>query len=133
MRIPTEKQYRLLSVLGGVGTWVVAPRRGEWGPLLRRGWVQPIREDDQDKRFLPPLQITPEGLRALADAAERYGLPEWERSEGQPEQLNEAPAVTRLKAQLDEVKAERDEARRAQFLAERQLRHIRTALDGWSW
>ena len=71
---PTEKQYDRLRAVGN-GCVVVTPGRRDWEPLLRRGWVQPAWGSDDSSRFLPPLQITPTGLHALADAVERYGLP----------------------------------------------------------
>jgi hypothetical protein len=89
---------------------VLAPGRGEWGPLLRRGWVEAVIADDADKRFLPPLRITSAGLRALADALERDGQPE--PASGRFRQLDEPPVVTALKAAVEKAQAERDQARR---------------------
>jgi hypothetical protein len=75
-RKPTPKQSRLLLVLGS-GRTVLAPRRGEWMPLLRREWVErdPWFSETPSGGYLPPLRITPDGLRALADALERDGRP----------------------------------------------------------
>lgn len=74
MTSPTEKQFRQLLVLAD-GAMALAPGRRDWSPLLRRGWVAPVKDDDGG-RFLPPLRITAEGLRALAAGVERFGLPE---------------------------------------------------------
>lgn len=70
MTTPTEKQYRLLLCLGN-GCALVIGRRRETTPLLRRGWVT---ADDRGDHFAW-VRITPEGLRALALAVEKYGLP----------------------------------------------------------
>ena len=68
---PTEGQYRLLRALGN-GSALVSGTRREVGPLIRRGWV--------DGRWTETgwamVRITPDGLRALARAVERYGLPD---------------------------------------------------------
>jgi hypothetical protein len=60
-----------------LGRTVLAPRRGEWMPLLRREWVErdPRFSETPSGGYLPPLRITPGGLRALADALERDGRP----------------------------------------------------------
>ncbi|HEU4722005.1 MAG TPA: hypothetical protein VFS59_11635 [Gemmatimonadaceae bacterium] len=75
-RVPTRKQQHLLTVLAGGLPTVLAPGKRDWRPLLRRGWVEPnpryAKGHDERDRFLPPLRITPAGLRALADAMERY-------------------------------------------------------------
>lgn len=70
-RVPTEKQYGTLRNLasGAAGlSW--GKRHTE--PFLRRGWVT--------AEWRPPyyqwVRITPAGLRALADAVEKFGLPE---------------------------------------------------------
>jgi ribosomal protein L40E len=72
-RCPTEKQYSSLRILGG------GARGLSWGvrdteQLLRRGWV--TAERDEGSRYYQWVTITPEGLRALAVAVERYGWPE---------------------------------------------------------
>jgi len=69
--IPGEKQYRLLRLLGNGCALVVGYRR-EIGPLLRHGWVT---ADDKGDHYAW-VRITPTGLRALADAVEKYGLPD---------------------------------------------------------
>lgn len=76
MRKPTVKQGARLLVLGG-GTVVLTPRRADWAPLLRHGWVELADGFGHAPSggFLPPLRITPAGLRALAVAVERDGLP----------------------------------------------------------
>ena len=70
-RVPTEKQYRTLVALGD-GSAGLSRGKRDTDPLLRRGWVT--------AEWRPPyyqwVRITPEGLRALATAVERYGLPE---------------------------------------------------------
>jgi hypothetical protein len=109
-RTPTQKQFERLSVLGGFAI-ALAPRRGEWGPLVRRGWAEPISEDDPDKRFLPPLRITPAGLRAMADAIERDPALAPDIRGPERKQLNELPRITQLKQQVEDAKRERDAAR----------------------
>lgn len=85
MRSPTEKQLARLAILSRVGTGVVAPTRKEWRPLLQRGLVTPTRpwvnsqSLRQGERFLPPLEITPDGLEALAAFHREHG-----RWPGQP-------------------------------------------------
>lgn len=65
MSVPTAKQATKLRVLAG-GYAVLAPRRGEWVGLLRRGWVERIDQTTPRGGLLPPLRITPDGERALA-------------------------------------------------------------------
>lgn len=70
---PTERQYGVLRALGSGGALVVGTRR-DVDPLARRGWVTGERvESDYPWAW---VRITPDGLRALARAVERYGLPE---------------------------------------------------------
>jgi len=71
MRTPTEKQYQALRNLasGAAGlSW--GKRNTEM--FLNRGWVT--------AEWRPPnyqwVRITPDGMRALADAVEQYGLPD---------------------------------------------------------
>jgi len=61
-----------------MGAIVLAPGKRDWGPLLRRGWVTEAWPDRQHdgSRYLPPLRITPDGLRAVAAAMEVFGAPE---------------------------------------------------------
>ena len=70
-RVPTEKQYRTLRNLGSGAAGLSWGKR-DTEPFLRRGWV--VAE------WKPPyyqwVRITPDGLRALAAAVERYGLPD---------------------------------------------------------
>lgn len=73
-RVPTERQYRLLRALGNGCALVVGTRR-EVGPLHRRGWV--TAEDRGDHYAW--VRITADGLRALASAVEKYGLPDFVR------------------------------------------------------
>lgn len=78
MRSPTAKQAARLAVLANPNVMVVTPRRSEWMPLLRHEWVE--RADvnvSPSGGFLPPLRITPAGLRGLAAALERDGRPDW--------------------------------------------------------
>lgn len=71
---PTEKQYGLLKVLGGGAALVVGTRR-QVEPLHRRGWVAG-EAPTASKRYWTFVRITPDGLRALARAVEKYGLPD---------------------------------------------------------
>lgn len=124
-RVPTERQYRLLAAIGATAI-ALAPGRGEWGPLLRREWVETLGEDDKDKRYLPPLRITPEGLRAMALAMERYDVAPEIRA-ASPRQVNEPPTVTRLKAELVDARDERDAARREAQALRSTLMRVRAA------
>lgn len=81
-RAPTPKQAEKLRLLGS-GAIVLAPRRADWGLLLRRGWVERVDLKVTPRGgLLPPLRITPAGLRALADALERDGHPDPGRALG---------------------------------------------------
>lgn len=73
MRAPTEKQYRVLLNLGGGAALVVANRRTT-EPLLRHGWVTA----ELRGTYYAWVRITPEGLRALAVAVAKHGLPEFD-------------------------------------------------------
>lgn len=69
-RVPTEKQYEFLLVLGGGAAGLsIGKRKAE--QFLRRGWVT--------AKWDPPVyqwvRITADGLRALARGVEKYGLP----------------------------------------------------------
>lgn len=70
MRVPTEKQYRKLLALGS-GAAGLSWTTGEVRPLLGHGWVTA----KQDGRYWHWVRITSDGLRALAAAVDRYGLP----------------------------------------------------------
>lgn len=70
-RLPTEKQYRMLLGLGG-GSAGLSWGRRDTEPLLRRGWVTA----ELHESYYQWVRITPEGLRALAAAVEKFGLPE---------------------------------------------------------
>lgn len=73
MKAPTEKQYRALRILGP-GRILLSPGKGEHGPLLRRGWLEPAWPDREfPGKYPPPLRITSAGLRALADGIDLYG------------------------------------------------------------
>lgn len=73
-RVPTEKQYATLRPLGA-GAAGVAWLKSRAAPLVRRGWVT-AEDYPGDARHTGFVRITPDGLRALAAAVERYGLPE---------------------------------------------------------
>lgn len=70
MRTPTQKQYEKLRVLS-LGTAGLSWSKRETAPLLAHGWVTA----DWDGHFFQWVQITADGLRALARAVDRYGLP----------------------------------------------------------
>ena len=70
-RVPTENQYRTLRGLASGAAGL------SWGKrhtevFLRRGWVTA----KWDPPFYQWVRITGDGVRALADAVDRYGLPE---------------------------------------------------------
>ncbi len=80
---PTEKQYRALRIVGPDRILLTA-RKGEHGPLLRRGWLEPAWPDRQfTGKYLPPLRITSAGMRALADGMDLCGQEEARLVEGQ--------------------------------------------------
>lgn len=71
---PTEKQYRYLLSLG-CGSAIIVGAKRETEMYLRRGWV--TAEWREEKQYpYAWIRITPEGLRALAAAVEKYGLPD---------------------------------------------------------
>lgn len=127
--VPTPNQVGKLRILGS-GAMVIAPGRRDWSPLLRRGWVQAEKEDDGTRGFLPPLRITPEGLRALADALERDGHPELT---GRPMQVSEPPYVTEIKAKLEAAREETREAKTEAHQAKVRLARAQRALAGDVW
>lgn len=126
-RAPTPKQAEKLRILGS-GAIVLTPGRGEWGPLLRRGWVEQVMADDADKRFLPPLRITAAGLRALADAFDAHPDMRPTLKLREFEQLDEPPVVTALKAAVEKAQAERDQARREAQAFRSRLAAVRRAI-----
>ncbi len=73
-RVPTKKQYQRLNVLGCPSSELVSgvrgPFRRQWLALLAHGWVVAAHPEIATENG---LRITPAGLRALADALERYG------------------------------------------------------------
>lgn len=72
-RVPTRKQYERLGLIARPGIGISAPHRSGWGSLRGRGWTRDIDGTvPVGGSYLPPQQITPAGLRALADAMERY-------------------------------------------------------------
>ncbi len=73
-RIPTRRQFDTMRPLVRFCTALVCTRR-EYGPLASKGWTaaEPRWADvDHGGALLPPQRLTPAGLRALADAMERY-------------------------------------------------------------
>ncbi len=68
---PTEKQYASLRILSS-GSAGLSWGRRHTETLLRRGWVTA----EWREPFYQWVRITPDGLRALALAVEKYGLPE---------------------------------------------------------
>lgn len=70
-KVPTEKQYRMLRGLGS-GSAGLSWGRRDTEQLLRRGWVTAELHDS----YYQWVRITPDGLRALALAVEKYGLPD---------------------------------------------------------
>lgn len=118
-RTPTLRQYERLRILGS-GGMVLAPRRREWQPLLRHGWVAAAHDDDATSRLLPPLRITPAGLIALAAAVQRHGHPDIDTPHpGEPAFL------AKLRTDLDEARTARDRARVEARLATAKLERIR--------
>jgi hypothetical protein len=71
-RVPTKKQYERLKVIGGPDWLLLSPRCREWASHLKHGWVETFAPK-RVSRSNTALRITPAGLRALADALERYG------------------------------------------------------------
>lgn len=69
---PTEKQYATLRPLGGGAAGLSRTKR-DTEPLLRRGWITA----DWRPPYYQWVRITPDGLRALALAVEKYGLPDF--------------------------------------------------------
>jgi len=75
--VPTEKQFEKLKML--IGHIVLTPGFREWQPFVKRGWVgaawghklEPIVKGRY--KSWPPLRLTADGYRALADAIDRYG------------------------------------------------------------
>ena len=67
-RAPTEKQYARLQTVAN-GAMIISGGDRTLRAMVKRGW---LTEDPpgSDNGF----RITPVGLRALADAQERYGL-----------------------------------------------------------
>lgn len=68
-RVPTQKQYDTLSILG-VGVAGLAWKKGTTEPLLKHGWVTA----EWKAPYYSWVRITPHGLRALAAAVEKYGV-----------------------------------------------------------
>jgi hypothetical protein len=69
-RVATVSQMRNLAILADPRTVILAaPRHAPWPALRAHGWIEPV--DDPGSACIE--RITPEGLRALADALERHG------------------------------------------------------------
>lgn len=68
---PGRKQYDLLLMLAS-GTAGLSMRKRRVEPMLAHGWVTA----EWKPPFYQWVRITAEGLRALAVAVERYGLPD---------------------------------------------------------
>lgn len=110
-RCPTEKQYARMLMLASGAMLVSGADRG-LRALVSRGWLAPEWPDKPDNG----LRITPDGLRALARAVERYGLPEL----GPQRQRQEPILVQRLRQ-------DRDDARADAVLARREALRLRAA------
>ena len=70
-RIPTENQYRMLRGLHASSAGLSWGKRAT-EQLLRRGWVTA----EWHEPYYQWVRITPAGLHALAQAVEKYGLPD---------------------------------------------------------
>lgn len=82
MRVPTARQFGFLLKLGSGAAGLSWPM-GPTEQLLRHGWVT---AEKFDGRYYQLVRITPDGLRALAAAVERYGLPAlWDEDAGSKE------------------------------------------------
>lgn len=65
----THRQATWLALLSP-GAAIIAPAPWLWGPLQKRGLVEPFPPDGM-------LRITAAGLRALADHIDQHGQPPW--------------------------------------------------------
>lgn len=74
----TRRQYDYMRPLGSGAALVVGTKR-ETEMYLRRGWVTAKHYPEKKQYPYAMVRITPAGLRALADAVEKYGLPEFRR------------------------------------------------------
>ena len=72
--VPTEKQYEYLIRLASGSALVVGKRR-ETEMYLRRGWVT-AEEPREGRSYYTWIRISADGLRAIALAVEKYGLPD---------------------------------------------------------
>ncbi len=75
-RLPTENQYHYLLRLGSGSALVVGKKR-ETEMYLSRGWVTAKHGSGPSYPY-SWIRITPDGLRALALAVEKYGLPQFD-------------------------------------------------------
>lgn len=71
-RVPTEKQYAFLRMLGD-GSACVTHGIRDTQMYLRRGWV--TADLHASGKYYTWLRITAVGLHALAEAVAKYGLP----------------------------------------------------------
>jgi hypothetical protein len=60
----------------GRGDAIVVGKRRETEMYLRRGWVTADPPQGESDRYYGWVRITADGLRALALAVEKYGLPD---------------------------------------------------------
>ncbi len=125
-QLPTKKQYRLLRILGS-GAIALVPARRDWETLVRRGWVEPASDRD-DSRYLPPLQITPDGYHALARGLQSYGHEPLSTEQRAELMCSEPAFVAKLRRDLDEARQERDRAQDAATLATRRLASVKRAV-----
>lgn len=75
----TKRQYSFLLALGSGAMLVSGGKKRDWDSMLNRGLV--TGELGAQGCYVNGVRITAAGLRALADAVDRYGLPEF-RSKG---------------------------------------------------
>ena len=78
MRCPTKRQFEILMCLGS-GSALLTGRKREIDPMVRHGWVT------ADAGYAW-VRITADGLRALARAVEKFGLPEMKSGTRQAKQ-----------------------------------------------
>ena len=127
-RVPTVQQGGRLMALSS-GNIALAPGRGDWGPLLRRGWVETIDEDDKDKRYLPPVRITPDGLRALAAAMEKHPELTPEIKPTDYPQLDKSPAIAQLEEKVRKYRDDAAEERAQRVRLQMKLRSVKREVE----
>lgn len=72
-----KRQFKNLLLFGSGAKLISGGNKRDFKPLLDRGLVS--GELGAQGCYVNGVQITPTGLRALADGAERYGLPDFEK------------------------------------------------------